>query len=221
MVRTGRRTEAYRVSLDDGKIKRGGFLRFTDRTRPDVSIPDSYKYDLAAYELDKLLGFNRVPPAVEREVKGRKCSLQILIGDPLTEKDRRRKGIEPPDYENFKKNLEEIAVFENLTYSPSLCGQGAQEDILIEHLKDWKIWRVDFSEAFAPSPELIPGCEITRCSKKLYQNLLKSDDKVIQANLKRYLNSEEISTLLKRKEIITNKIKRLIEEKGEAAVLFS
>jgi len=87
--------------------------------------------------------------------------------------------------------------------------------------KDWKVWRVDFSEAFPPSPELIPGCEITRCSKKLYQNLTKLEDKVIKAKLKHYLNDEEMGMLLKRKKLIIEKIKKLIAEKGEKSILFS
>jgi len=60
-----------------------------------------------------------------------------------------------------------------------------------------------------------------RCSKKLYQNLLKLDDKVLKAKLKHYLNEEEITALLKRKQIIIEEIKQLIDEKGEESVLFS
>jgi hypothetical protein len=86
--------------------------------------------------------------------------------------------------------------------------------------EDWKVWRVDFSEAFAPSPELIPGCEITCCSKKLFQRLIDLDDNVIKANLKHYLNDRDMSMLLKRKKLIVEKIKQLIAEKGEEAVIF-
>ena len=198
----GRRTEAYKVSLDDGKIKRGGFLKLTDRTRPNHPLPDSYKYGIAAYELDKLLDLNLVPPVVEREIEGGKGSLMIYLEGPLRESDRRRRKIEPPDPKIFENTLEELNVF------------------VLDKVA-WKVWRVAFSEAFAPSPELIPGCEITRCSKKLYQNLLKLDDKVLKAKLKHYLNEEEISMLLKRKKIIIEKIKQLIDEKGEESVLFS
>ena len=89
------------------------------------------------------------------------------------------------------------------------------DDILIMDKEDWKVWRVDFSEAFALSPELIPGCEITGCSKKLCQNLIKLEDKLIKTKLKHYLNDEEMSMLLKRKKLIIEKIKKLIAEKGE------
>ena len=158
---------------------------------------------------------------MEREIEGRKGSLQIGIEGSLREAERRRKKIKPPDPESLENTLEELTVFENLTYSSSFCDQKDLGDILIMHKEDWKVWRVDFSEAFAPSPELIPGCKITRCSKKLYQNLIKLDHKVLKAKLKHYLNEEEISMLLKRKQIIIEKIKQLIDEKGEESVLFS
>ncbi len=218
--RTGGRGENWRLSLDDGKIARDGFFKLINRSRPTL-IPDSYKYGIAAYELDKLLDLNLVPTVVEREIEGKKGSLQRYIIGALEESNRRMKNIEPPDPEKFKNTLEDLSVFENLTYSPSFCGERELDDILIMDKKDWKIWRVDFSEAFAASPELIPGCEITRCSKKLYQHLIKLEDKVIKAKLKHYLNDEEMSMLLKRKKLIIEKIKKLIAEKGEESVLFS
>ncbi len=219
--RTGGRGENWIISLDDGKIARHGFYKLLNQARPAALITDSYKYGIAAYELDKLLDLNLVPTVVEREIDGKKGSLQKFIEGALLESERRIKNIEPPDSERFKNTLEDLSVFENLTYSPSFCGERELDDILIMHKKDWEIFRVDFSEAFAPSPELIPGCEITGCSKKLFQNLIKLDDKVIKAKLKHYLNDEEMSMLLKRKKLIIEKIKKLIAEKGEESVLFS
>jgi hypothetical protein len=215
----GGRTEAYVVSLDDGKIKRRGVFKVTDRTRP-TALPDSYKYGIAAYELDKLLDLNRVPATVLREIEGRKGSLMIFLEGALREKDRRLKKIEPPDPKAFENALEEIKVLENLAYSRSLCGQKDLGDILIMDKEDWKVWAVDFSEAFDPRSELVPDCPITRCSRKLYQNLMKLDDSEVKAKLKPYLNDEEIKALLQRKGAIINRIKQLIQEKGEEAVLF-
>jgi len=215
----GGRTEAYVVSLDNGKIKRRGVFKFTDRTRP-TALPDSYKYGIAAYELDKLLDLNSVPATVVREIEGRKGSLMIFLEGSLSEKERRIKKIEPPDPKAFENALEEIKVFENLAYYRSLCGEKDLKDILIMSKEDWKVWAIDFSEAFAPRSELIPDCIITRCSRKLYQNLMKLDDNKVKARLKPYLNDEEIKALFERKKAIINRIKQLIQEKGEEAVLF-
>lgn len=211
------RTRSYFVDLDDGRVKRRGFLKYTDKPRPTFA-PDSYKYGLAAYEMDKLLDLNIIPPSVEREVNGEKASLQLAPEVMFNEEERRLRKTEPPDPENFNNALEEIRVFEYLVYSNSLCKEGDLPDILIT--PEWKVWRVDFSEAFKPLPELIQGCQINRCSKKLYQSLVELKDKEIKSNMKKYLNKEEMDALLKRKKLIIETIQKLIKEKGEEAVLY-
>ncbi len=218
----GGRTESWTVTLYDGKTKMRGFAKFTDRQRP-YTLPDSYKYGIATYELNKLLDLNLVPPIVEREIRGRKASLMPLLVGVISERSRRRQNIEPPDLESFQNTMDELKVFENLIYSSALCEEGGDDlkDLLIAVQRDWKVWRVDLSQAFAPIPELIQYCEFTRCSKKLFRNLLKLDDKVVKVKLKNYLNDEEMSALLERKKLIIEKIKQLIKEKGEEVVLFS
>jgi hypothetical protein len=214
---SGTRGDSYFVNLDDRGIKKRGFLKFSNNLRPKVPT-DSYIYGLAAYELDKLLDLNIYPPVVERTVNGRKASLQILINRYLDEGERKLKDIIPPDPENYFEALEEIKIFEYLVYDTALCLQTDLQDVLITD--EWKVWRVDLSEAFHPTPELIEGCEITRCSRKLYQNMQQIEDKKMRSKLKKYLNEDEINSLLKRKNIIIETIKKLIKEKGEEAVLF-
>ena len=150
------RTAPWRITLDDGGIVRQGFFKHVNASRPTI-LPDSYKYELAAYELNKLLDLNIVPPAVEREIESIKGSLQQYIKNFIRESDRKRKNIDPPDPKNFENTLEEIKIFENLVYDECLD----TDDIFIQR-EDWKVWRVDFSEAFSPSSELLPGCKIRR-----------------------------------------------------------
>lgn len=204
----GGRTEPWRVNLDDGKIARQAIFKHLNRPRPTL-LADSYKYEIAAYELDKLLDLNMVPPVVEREIKDIKGSLQLYLEDCITESYRKRKNIEPPDPEAFEKALEVVNIFENITYNPR-----DTRDILINK-DDWKVCRVDFSQAFSPISELFPGCKINYCSEKLYQNLLELESNVVKIKLKPYLNDEEIRALLERKDIIIKKVKQLISAEEE------
>lgn len=211
----GGRTAPWVCRLDDGETQKRALFKYVNRSRP-TPLPDSYKYDLAAYELDRILEFDRVPPVVEREISGRKGSLQIYLENCMAENERRRRNIAPPDPKVFENIMQELKVFENLLNDECLN----TDDIFIDK-SDWRVWHVDFSEAFSPSSELIPSCDIIRCSKKLYQNLQKLDENVLKMKLKSYLNDEEINSLLIRRNLILEKIKKLIEEKGEEAVLFS
>lgn len=210
----GGRTEPWIVTLRDGVVTHRAIFKHMDEQRPKL-IPDSYKYELAAYELTKLLGVQFVPPVVAREIEGRKGSLQIFLEDCISERDRIRNKLEPPNPAAFADAKEDIKILENLTSDKCLD----TKDMYV-HKETYRICRVDFSEAFWPTAELLPNCEFTRCSRKLFQGLLALDGQSIASNLSVYLNADEIDALAKRRNVIVEKIKKLIEIKGEEAVLF-
>lgn len=219
----GRRTESWQVELEQNGIRRRGFFKLTDRPRP-IPTADSYKYVIAAYELDKMLDLNLVPPTVERKIKDerswRKGSLMLFLEPPIIDEEaRRQRNIEAPDPEKFKKVMAEVTVFEHLTFFPSLCTQRDAGNIMIQTENDWKVWMVDLSTAFVPATKLIAGCEITCCTKELFQKILDLDEMAVKNRLNTYLNPEEMSALLIRKDLIVNRINELIVEKGEEAVL--
>lgn len=210
------RTAPWKIKLSDGKTERKGIFKHLNRPRPHM-LPDSYKYDIAAYELNKLLDIQIVPPVVEREIEGIEGSLQLFLVDCIKENERRRRKIEPPHPERFQNEMDEIKVFDNLARNEECL----YADDLFIHVKNWKVCRVDYSIAFPPIVELISDCSITRCSRKLYKNLLELDNELVKTKLQSYLNDQELEALIKRKDLIIEIIQQLIKEKGEDAVLFS
>lgn len=208
------RTNAWKITLFDGKNERQAHFKFINFSRP-TPIADSYTYDLAAYELDKLLDLGRIPPVVYREIDGVMGSLQIRVENCIPLNVQQQRNLPPPDAEAFQNSLEELNVFENLVY----CERQELDDVLIQQ-ESWKVLRVDFGQAFVHTPDLIPDQEITRCSKKLFESLIKLEDEVIVSRLEELLNEDEISTLLERKSLIIKTIKKLIQEHGEESVLF-
>jgi hypothetical protein len=207
------RTAPWGVMLSDGKISRRAMFKYVDRSRPTL-LPDSYHYEIAAYELSKLLEYCLVPPVVEREIKETLGSLQLFLEGCFSLSQHQRGDSEPTDDQKFSDALSELAVFENLVF----CERNS-EDVFIQE-SDWKIWRVDFSEAFAPFAELNSEAAITKCSKELFHNLQRLEASEIKTVLDSHLNAEEMDALLQRKDLVIDKIKHLIKEKGEDAVLF-
>ena len=71
-------TNSQRATLDDGRLKHDAHIQIVDiqkasfqtATRTELNFRDSYKFNMAAYELDKLLELNMVPVSVERKVAG-------------------------------------------------------------------------------------------------------------------------------------------------------
>lgn len=212
---TGGRTAPWLVTLAEERVKRRAIFKYIDSPRPSL-VPSSYKYEIAAYELTKLLGIDIIPPVIERKVNGRIGSLQVYLENCWNLKNKERKKLKPPDPQALANAIEEVRVFENLTYDECLN----KSDMLI-HKDTWKVCRVDFADAFSAAPELIPDCDIVRCSRRLYEGLLQLSEEAVKSSLASYLNPDEINALLARKNLIVAKIKALIEVNGEDAVLFS
>ena len=211
---TGGRSRPWVVTLEHAGVRHRALFKHFDYRRPQPQ-PHSYKYEVAAYELAKLLGQEIVPPVVERRIEDRNGSLQIYLEGCVSEQDRRRKRIEPPDPAAFAKAVDGVRVFESLVNDECL-----NYDDLLVHTDDWRLCRVDFSEAFGPSLELRHDCPVTACSRTLFQALLKLDEGAVRTALKSYLNEAEIAALLARGRRLAKGLQELIAERGEGSVLF-
>jgi hypothetical protein len=210
----GGRTDAWRLTLESGGAVRPALFKYIDRQRP-APLADSYKYELAAYALDKYLILGYVPPIVEYRVDEIPGALQVFVGNAVSETDRIAQNLAPPDPVAFEKAMADLKVFQNIVYDD--CQN--EKDTLISR-DDWKVYRVDFSEAFAPKRDTVPRCDIRKCSRLLYKKLLAWDDKTVAGYLGRYLNEEEVRALNARRELVILVIQRLIQARGESNVLF-
>ena len=114
-----------------------------------MNFVDSYKYNIAAYELAELLGMDDMLPVyVERKWKGDTGSLSWWLPVKMDELERLKQKLEPPDPDAWNNQMYKIRVFDQLVYDsdPNLT------NVLIG--EDWKIWRVDFTRAFRLNTEL-------------------------------------------------------------------
>jgi hypothetical protein len=208
------RNDPWVVLLGDGQATHRAIFKYIDRPGPQA-LAASYKHEIAAYALTKLLGVDVVPPVVARKIDGTPGSLQIMIEGCISESERQKQYLAPPDAQAFADAMAEIRVFEHLTY----CERIDLGDLLV-HKDNWKLCRVDFSEAFAPKAQLLTEADVRRCSNRLYKSLRTVPDRTIEETLKPWLEAAEIDSLLKRKALILEKIEALVKEKGEAAILF-
>lgn len=207
------RTAPWRVILDDGRILRRAIFKYVDRRRPHP-FADSWRYEIAAYELSQALGLSLVPPTVEREIDGLAGSLQIFMEGALRVEDMMQI---PGRTESGKtgRALRSCRVFENLVHNA--CVDGKDTYVTPE---DGRLFRVDFSSAFTPADRLLADCEISCASRSLYRALLAWDSRRMDTLLAPYLGADEREALGRRRRLIIDRIAALIREKGENTVLF-
>jgi hypothetical protein len=175
----------------------------------EVDFKDSWMYEVVAYELDKLLGLNMVPPTVERVFKGKKGSVQLWVENAMTEKDRKLKNLEPPDTGEWNRQLFQVRLFDNLIYNIDRN----VGNLLIT--PDWRIHMIDHSRCFKNLNMIKTSDGIKMFAKSTMQALDTLDEAKVKTCCSRYLSSVEIKTLLKRREILMHQYQTLLAEKGD------
>ena len=216
-------TNSQRATLDDGRLKHDAHIQIVDiqkasfqtATRTEFNFRDSYKFNMAAYELDKLLELNMVPVSVERKVGGNMAAVTWWVDDGLmTELDRHKKKMEPPDLKTWNPQMYVCRVFDQLIYNTDRN----LGNLVIT--KDWKIWMIDHTRAFRTMKDLPAPANLVQCDRKLLAKLRGLNKDVLTKGLERYLTSPQIEGLLARRDKIVSFFDNQVAKKGEAVVLF-
>ena len=212
----------WRVTLDDGTRKHDAAIETS--TLHDASQRD-YRFNVAAYELDKALELNFVAPSVERAMKGQPAAFTWWVDDVLmNEQGRRGKKIEPPDPDSWKKQMQDVRVFDELianayrNVSPEFYLAGIWDNLLIT--KEWKIWLVDHTRAFGAGRKLENPETLAQCDRALLSRLRQLTKKVTKQRLGKYLTPAQLDALEVRRGLIVKHFAEQIARKGEGAVLY-
>jgi hypothetical protein len=210
----GGRTDAWKLTLEHQGVVLPALFKYIDRRRPEP-LADSYRYELAAYALNKYLDVGIVPPIVERTVEGIPGAVQIFVPNAISEAERKEKKVDLLDPRAYERAMADLLVFQNLAFDD--CHN--ERDTLISR-DDGRIYRVDFSEAFVPDKRPPARCPILRISGLLYKKLLGWDDKTVAEYVGRFLDPAETAALNARRAEIVRAIRLRIKMAGEQNVLF-
>jgi len=217
-------TDTLRLTLSDGAVTHDGSFQSIDEHtavkkfadgHSEVRFVDSYKYNVAAYELAELVGFDDMMPVyVERQYEGKNGSLSWWLNIKMDEVERVSKKLEPPDPDAWNNQMYKVRVFDQLVYDndPNLT------NVLIG--PDWKIWRVDFSRSFRTNHQLRNPKDLVRCDRQLFQRLKTLNADELTAKTRAYLTKDEISAVMARRDLIVQTFQKMIAEKGEKEVLY-
>jgi hypothetical protein len=193
---------AVKKKFSDG----GTELRFSDR----------YQYEIAAYELDKLLGLGIVPPTVKRRIGRENGSLSLWVENSMTEWERLKvRDLHPPDLDVWNNQMYTIRLFQQLVWDTDYRNIS---NLLVT--PDWQIYKIDSSRAFRSRETLRREEGLRRFSRSLLRRLRELTCEELKAHLRRWLSKEQIEALWVRRCLILELADRRIAESGEEAVLF-
>ncbi len=215
-------TQPSRATLEDGTLQHDAAIQTADIHKPSYSTPrgtelnfrDTWKFNVAGYELAKMLQLNMVPPYVERRISGGPASLSWWVNDAMMERDRVQKKITPPDIKRWNDEMLAARLFHELVGDYDFN----QTNTLIT--KDWRVWMIDFTRAFRRAKTLQYPDEVGRVDRTLLGRLraLNRDD--MRQKLGKWLANDEIDAVLARRDVLVGILDKHIAVRGEAAVLY-
>jgi hypothetical protein len=183
---------------------------------PEIAFQDSWRTEVAAYQVDKLIGLGMVPATVERNYRDETGSLQLWVDSVMDEGTRMKKKIQPPDPDDWNNQVANLELWDALIYNTDRN----EGNVLIT--ANWRIIAIDHSRSFRPFAQPKNPKSLKRFSRSLLARLATLDEPTLKARLvdPGYLTPYQIQGILKRRDAIFAIEKKLVAQKGEAAVLF-
>jgi hypothetical protein len=211
-------TDAQRVTMRRGSFTHDAHVQTIDEQssqgpgaggRVEFNFRDSWMYNIAAYRLDRLLGLNLVPVAVERRFRSQLGAYSWWVDDVMMDERRRlERKLSPPDIERWNQEMQLVRIFDQLIYNVDRH----VGNLIITNT--WRIWAIDHTRAFRLHRQLKAPKDITRCDRALLERLRQLDKQTLSKSLGKYLTSFEIDALLARRDAIV----ALFDKAGPAAL---
>lgn len=189
LERDGRRLRAIFKTLDTAPgMEKGPWHKSHDDA-------DRYLYDLVAYKLDRMLGFEMVPPTVLREVDGKLGAVQYWIENAVSETDRKhgRPGTLYDSDCSLMQQYNAMNVFDVLIHNTDRN----TGNILYDH--DWQLWLIDHTRSFGSQRR--PPTYLRKGPIFVHPPLAAALEKVTEETLQPlspYLNRVQIQALIRR-----------------------
>lgn len=172
---------------------------------------ESYKAEIAAYEMDKLLTLNMVPPKVERRVKGDEGVAVMWVSPTKSFKDLGGPPTPPGRYlAQWNQQLIKAKMFQNLI--------GDEDPNLGNWLVDpaWNLILIDHSRSFRYSKSLTH--ELVHVDRDLWERMKSLTREQLSAKLGPWLDEKDIDGVFDRRDVMQRSIDKLVKNKGEAAI---
>jgi len=219
-------TEPWVLTLEKDGVTRDAIWK--DVAGRAKGFMESWKWEIAAYRLDKYLGLNMVPPTVEKRFQGNRGSCQLWITSMMSLKKKFEEKIKTPSYKVFYWNraFYKQRAFDNLIAN----GDRHQNQHLIT--EDWRMILIDHSRSFQTSKKFTkkliydekykegPTFIMKELPRALYEKIKSLNAEGIKGVVGEYLTDKEIEAMLVRKDLIVKWVENRIKELGEDKVLY-
>lgn len=188
---------------------------------------EGWRYEIAAYLLDKYLDLGMVPPTVERRFHGDRGSLQLWIPDGMTLKIKLERKIKTPliKVHHWNRATYLQRAWDNLIanedrHTNQILITPDYRMILIDHSRSFRtgkkfVKQLIYTEKHQAGPKLM-----SELPRAFVEKLKGMTPEILRRVSAGYLKDSEIAAVLARRDLILAEIDRLVRKVGEANVLY-
>ena len=170
---------------------------------------ESYQAEIAAYELDKMLGLQMVPPVVERTIDGEKGAALYWI-ENTTGWDVKKppKGPEPA----WSRQVTRMKMFDLLVANIDRN----QGNLIYD--ADWHLFLIDHSRAFIGKKNLKGIAPLAYVDRGLWTRMQALTFESLKTGLGQWVSDDDLRALLTRREAMAKEIEKMVARRGEGSV---
>jgi hypothetical protein len=177
---------------------------------------ESYKSEIAAYKLDRILDLNMVPPTVERRYEGREASAQLWVENVIMLSDVRKRGLKDPNPVRWNQNLHRAMVFDNLVgnIDPN------EGNWLFDSL--WNFFKIDCSRCFTDTAKMPHDVKkvIRHIDRPFFERLKALNRDEVRKEIGDLLTENNaLPSLFRRRDSIVRDFEDLVKQSSEAQVV--
>jgi hypothetical protein len=217
-------TKPWRLTLRDGEVVQDAAFQEIDSHKEEArfrsgrserDFRDFYGYNIAAYRLARLLGYDDlVPVSIERVWKGRRGALTWWVDKKWDEDERVKEGAQPPDVPAWERQLYLARAFTSLVADTD---RNLGNQLVTA---DFHLWLIDFTRAFRHTPELKTPSLLRRVDRRFYDRLKALREEDVEAALGRWLDPRSRKALLERRDAMVEHFAVLADQRGDKSVVF-
>jgi hypothetical protein len=217
-------TDSRRVTLEREGVEHDAQVQIHDEyhselrleSTVEIDFRDTWRNNVAAYRLDRLLGIGMVPTAVVRDYVHDRGAWSWWVDDVIMDEKERYLSHKPaPDPVVWNRQIFIVRLFDQLIYN----FDRNLENLLID--SQWRLWMIDHTRAFKIFKDLREEKDLApTCERHLLAALRTLDQPTLEKVMDGLLNDTQIDGLLARRDKIVRHYDGLIASRGEAAVLY-
>ena len=216
-------TKPLRARMVLGEANHSAQIQSVNKDLPDffgennkpVPMKDCWRFNVAAYKVDRLLGLGMGTVVVSRPYKGKPSAFSWWVDDvQFEEVERIKQKLESPDPEGFERQRALSRVFDELIMNIDRN----LANLLIT--KSWNLALIDHTRSFTPYHGIRNKENLTRCSRGLLAKMKSLTAASVTQAAGSHLTGVEVQALMSRRDRIVEFFEKKVREKGEENVLF-